>query len=49
MFHVKHSEITPAEGHVSRETSVDIHPLSTGGTYNVSVHPNTTEQENTPS
>jgi len=49
MFHVKHSETAPHEGHVSRETSDNIHPLSTGGTYTWSVYTNTTKQGDTPS
>jgi hypothetical protein len=49
MFHVKHSETTLPEANVPRETSVNIHPMSTGCTYTGSVHPNTTEQGDTPS
>jgi hypothetical protein len=49
MFHVKHYETTPPEDDVPRETLVNIHPMSTGCTYTDSVHPNTTEQGDTPS
>ena len=49
MFHVKHSETAPPETDVPRETSGNIHPLSTASTYTGSVHPTTTEQGDTPS